>query len=210
MFELAGGRVHTRVVAPLFYPDCPNDLARPVYRLTSGRHILSIESTRSTSQGEPLPELDTAATDDPSGLVGRLLDAADSLDIDARLVPEKCWQRGDATGYCKPQPTNGNPRVEVLATDSDAESAGVLIHEYAHALLHVDVDGATEKTKREVEAEAIAYVVGRYFGLDMDGSAFYLAAWQDDERETLHERLRRISETASEVIQTVETSDERG
>lgn len=76
-------------------------------------------------------------TDEASDLVSRLLDAADELDIDVRLVPERCWQRGDAAGYCKPQPTNGNPRVEVPATDSDAEIAGVLIHGYAHALFHL-------------------------------------------------------------------------
>ena len=43
-----------------------------------------------------------------------------------------------------------------------------------------DVDDATERAKREVEAEAVRYIVGRYFGLDTSGSAFYLAAWQDD------------------------------
>jgi len=70
-----------------------------------------------------------------------------------------------------------------------------LIHEYAHALLHVDVDDATERAKREVEAEAVAYIVGRYFHLDTSGSAFYLAAWQDDDAEGLQERLGRISST---------------
>lgn len=98
----------------------------------------------------------------------------------------------------------------MVATDSDAEIAGVLIHEYAHALFHVGVEDATEKSKREVEAEAVAYAVGRYFGLDMDNSAFYLAAWQDEEAAVLHGRLRRISETASEVIEAVESSGESG
>jgi len=60
---------------------------------------------------------------------------------------------------------------------NDADLARTLIHEYAHALLHFDVDDDTERSKREVEAEAVAYVVGRYCGLDTSGSAFYLAAW---------------------------------
>jgi hypothetical protein len=30
----------------------------------------------------------------------------------------------------------------------------------------------------EVEAEAVAYIAGRYFGLGTSGSAFYLAIWQ--------------------------------
>jgi len=158
----------------------------------------------SQTEGEPLPELDTAATGDASSLVRQILEAADKLDIDARLVPEECWPRTDAKGVCKPQPNKGLPRVEVLATDSDAEIAGVLIHEYAHALLHIAVDDPTERPKREVEAEAVAYVVGRHFGLDTSNSAFYLAAWQSEDTEALEKRLGRISRTASEVIDAIE------
>lgn len=74
------------------------------------------------------------------------------------------------------------------------------IHECAHALLHVGIDDVTERAKREVEAEAVAYIVGRYLGLDVDGSAFYLATWQDDESATILDRLDRISTTAETVI----------
>jgi len=73
----------------------------------------------------------------------------------------------------------------------------------AHALLHSDVDDATERSKREVEAEAVAYIVGRYFDLDTSGSAFYLAAWQGDDAEGIQERLGRISSTAQKIIDTV-------
>jgi len=81
-------------------------------------------------------------------------------------------------------------------------SPDALIHEYAHALLHFDVDDDTERSKREVEAEAVAYVVGRYCGLDTSGSAFYLAAWESDDPEVVRERLGRISTSAQEVIDT--------
>ena len=47
------------------------------------------------------------------------------------------------------------------------------------------VDAESERPKREVEAEAVGCVVRRYFGLDTSGSAFYLAAWQDDDTEVL-------------------------
>ena len=78
-----------------------------------------------------------------------------------------------------------------------------LVHEYAHALLHFNGDDEPERAKREVEAEAVAYIVGRYFDLDTSGSAFYLAAWQDDDVESIQERLGRISSTAQEIIDTV-------
>ena len=44
------------------------------------------------------------------------------------------------------------------------------------------------------------YIVGQYFGLDTSGSAFYLAAWQDDDSEGLQERLGRISSSVQEII----------
>jgi len=55
-----------------------------------------------------------------------------------------------------------------------------------------------------VEAEAVGYiVVGRYLGLNTSGSAFYLAAWQDDGSEVLQDRLSRISSCAQEIIGVV-------
>ena len=78
-----------------------------------------------------------------------------------------------------------------------------MIHDYAHALLHFGVNHDTERSKREIEAEAVAYVVGRYCGLDTRGSAFYLAAWQDDDIAVIQDRLGRISSTAQEIIRTV-------
>ena len=50
------------------------------------------------------------------------------------------------------------------------------------------------------------YVVGRYCGLDTSGSAFYLAAWESDDPEIVHERLGRISTTAEEIIDVIGSS----
>lgn len=73
-----------------------------------------------------------------------------------------------------------------------------LIHEYAHAMLNFNVDD-TERSRREVKAEAVVYVVGRYCGLDTSGSAFYLAAWEMDDPEVVCDRLDRISRTVEEL-----------
>lgn len=55
-----------------------------------------------------------------------------------------------------------------------------------------------------VEAEAVAYVVGRYYGVDTSGSAFYLATWESDDPEVVRERLGRISRMAQEIIEVIE------
>ena len=155
----------------------------------------------SQTEGEPLSELETEATGEGEGLVPALTDAADDLGVTVEIVDAAEWEHGDAKGICKYRSTdNDRPVVEAKARDNQADLAVTLVHEYAHALLHDDVDDATERAKREVEAEAVGYIVGRYFGLDTSGSAFYLAAWQDDDSEVLQERLGRISSSAQEII----------
>ncbi len=158
----------------------------------------------SQTEGEELPELDTAAEGDAATLFPALREAASELDVSINVVEPADWSYGEAKGICRRRPSDDQPMIELLNQDDPAALAGVLIHEYAHALLHVGVDDQTEQTKREVEAEAVAYLVGRQFGLDTSGSAFYLAAWQDDETDALLERLGRISRTATEIVDAVE------
>ena len=133
-----------------------------------------------------------------------LTDAADDLGVTVESVDATEWEYGDAKGICKHRRTdNDHPVVKTKARENQADLAVTLVHEYAHALLHNDVDDATERAKREVEAEAVGYIVGRYFGLNTSGSAFYLAAWQDDNSEVLQKRLGRISSSAQEIIGVV-------
>jgi hypothetical protein len=151
----------------------------------------------SQTEGDPLPDLDTEATGDADGLVDRLTAAADTLGVTVRLVSENRWTDGEAKGICEQLSlVDMQPRVEVRDWENGADLARTLIHEYAHALLHFDDDNDTERSKREIEAEAVAYVVGRYCGLDTSGSAFYVAAWASDDPVGLRERLGRISRTA--------------
>src|SRR6056297_1770295 len=160
----------------------------------------------SQTEGEPLPDLDTEATGDAGDLVEQLTVAADELGVTVRIVPETEWTHGEAKGICEQLSlVDVQPLVEVHDRENEADLARTLIHEYAHALLHFDVDGGTERAKREVEAEAVAYVVGRYCGLGTSGSAFYLAAWESDNPEVVRERLGRISSTAEELIDVLES-----
>jgi hypothetical protein len=133
------------------------------------------------------------------------LDAGDDLGVDVRIVDRDDWEHGSAMGICKQRSLHSlNPVVEAKARPNQADFAVTLVHEYAHALLHFDVDDEIERTKREIKAEAVAYFVGRHFGLDTSRSAFYLAAWQDDDSDALQERLARISQTVEEIVDLVD------
>jgi len=159
----------------------------------------------SQTEGEPLPDLDTQATGDAGDLVERLTAAADELGVTVRIVPAEEWTHGEAKGICEQLSLiDMQPRVEVRDRENDADLARTLVHEYAHALLHFDVDDDTERSKREVEAGAVAYVVGRYCGLDTSGSAFYLVAWESDDPEVVRERHGRISRMAEELTDVLE------
>ncbi|WP_048077041.1 hypothetical protein [Halorubrum sp. AJ67] len=153
----------------------------------------------SQTEGEPLPELDTAARGDPDGLVTALLEAAATLELSVEIVDSDAWSYGDADGVCRH--VDGDPHIQVRGDDT-AAVAGTLLHEYAHALLHDPADTAGREA-REREAEAVAYVIGRHFDLEMDGSAQYLAAWHDDDSDQLFERCERIRETSTTLIETI-------
>jgi len=121
------------------------------------------------------------------------------------VIAPSNWAHGEARGVCPPHsPVDCQPVIEVKDRDNRADLARTIIHEIAHARLHMDVQSSEEQAKRELEAEAVAYTVGRHFGVDTSNSAFYLASWSDEPAAALRERLDRISSTAQELIDTIE------
>ena len=161
----------------------------------------------SQTEGEPLPELETAAHGEADELVGALLAASDELGVTVDVVSSDTWPHGDADGVCRH--VDDTPHIQVQE-DEPAAVAGTLLHEYAHALLHEPAETA-DREARELEAEAVAYVVGRHFGLEMGGSALYLAAWSDDDADRLLERCERIRAASTRIINaTAEQSSSLG
>lgn len=154
----------------------------------------------SQTDGDPLPELDIDARGDASDLLKPTVAAAEGLGMDVELVPVDEWDRR-GNGVC--DTSQARPELTVKRRD-DAATVGTLIHEIAHGELHRDVTlSDAEREKREVEAEAVAYVVGTHFGLEMR-SGFYLASWTNDEADILRDRLERITNTAARVIDAIE------
>lgn len=113
---------------------------------------------------------------------------------------------GAAKGYC----SHVEQRIVVQPDMSQTQTVKTLVHEIAHAKLHVPAapDGAERpsKTAREVEAESVAYVVCRYFGIDTSDYSFaYVAGWsRDKDMAVLKTSLDRIRGTAAELIASVE------
>jgi len=155
----------------------------------------------SQTEGEELPDIDTSAYGESEELYNALIESSDSLGVPSvEIQKEEEWKHGSAKGISK----KSNGAVQVLKQENKADQTRVLIHEYAHTLLHSGITEVEEKDKREVEAESVAYVVGRHFGLDVENSSFYLASWSGEEPEAIEERIERVSKTSQEIIKTVE------
>ena len=134
----------------------------------------------SQTDGTQLPELPTKSIGERGrDMLNRLLRFAESRGIAVRFV-EKCSLNG-AAGMSK------GTEIEIRTTETDVTTqASTLAHEIAHSLLHFTADGKRimtrdgkeiDKQQRELEAEATAYVVGSYFGIQSP-SDFYLASYR--------------------------------
>jgi N-terminal domain of anti-restriction factor ArdC len=83
-----------------------------------------------------------------------------------------------------------------------------LIHEIAHEMLHQCAESfQTNSVVRELEAEGIAYVVAKHFGLNSLASPNYIAL-HGVTAELIMEHLERIRTTATMIIQALETEFE--
>ncbi len=133
----------------------------------------------SQTDGTPLPDLPTKSVGERGqDMLTRLLRFAESRGITVRFV-EKCKLNGAAG-------TSKGTEIEIRTTDTDGTTqAATLAHEIAHSLLHWTAEGQKvitregkeiDKRQRELEAEATAYVVCSYFGIQSP-SDFYLATY---------------------------------
>jgi len=134
----------------------------------------------SQTDGTPLPELPTRSVGERGeDMLARLLRFAESRGITVRFVA-KCKLNGAAG-------TSHGNQIEIKTTETDVTTqAATLAREIAHSLLHWTADGKKitfrdgkeiDKQQRELEAEATAYTVCAYFGIQSP-SNFYLATYK--------------------------------
>lgn len=138
----------------------------------------------SQTEGEPLEPEGEEIPQGPA-LYERLR-AACPVAVQEGLLP------GGALGK-----TDGK-RVVLAADQGPTRKAETLLHEWAHTLLHfggIDLPREVE----ELEAEAVAYAVGRELGLPMSGSRDYILHWRGTV-EGLEASLERIQRAAREIL----------
>jgi hypothetical protein len=95
--------------------------------------------------------------------------------------------------------------IQILNGLSPAEELVVLAHEWAHQLLHRTDDRPASHNTRELEAEAVAFVVGDAVGLDVGQAAKDYIHLYRGAREALVQSLDRILRAASVILSAFET-----
>jgi len=143
-----------------------------------------------------LPE-PAEAGGDPGAATGRLKAAIASRRIAVEYVQELDGALGTSSGG----------RIQVLAGLQPASEFTVLAHEFAHELLHHGDDRPGSRDTRELEAEAVAFVVGQAVGLDVtDAARDYIHLYRGD-GAALAESLGRIQRTAAAVLTAIGADD---
>jgi len=147
----------------------------------------------SQTDGKPLPEF-ARVSGDPGVYTERLRQYVSSRGVKLEY--------SDAIGSAEGLSAGGLIMLKKGLTA--AEELSVLAHEAAHEILHRDSENRPkEKNMREVEAEAIAFVVCHGIGLNTNSaSSDYIQLYNGD-KETLMQSLERIQRTAAEILGAV-------
>jgi hypothetical protein len=151
-------------------------------------YVFDIEQT----DGAPLPG-NVEPAGDPGGRTATLKAAIGSSNIVIEYADNLDGALGVSCGGTIKALNGLEPAAEFM----------VLVHEYAHELLHRGDDRPASRDVRELEAEAIAFVIGQAIGLDVaDSSRDYIQLYRGD-GAALATSLERIRRTAAAILAAV-------
>ena len=144
------------------------------------------------TDGDPLPT-PSEASGDPGAKTQALTNAIIEQGIVVQWVDDLDGALGTSSGGC----------IRLLKDLAPATAFTTLVHEYAHELLHRADDRPASRDTRELEAEAVAFVVGSAVGLNTaDASRDYIHLYRGD-RDALARSLDRVQRAAAVILTVV-------
>ena len=152
----------------------------------------------SQTEGDDLPDF-AKVSGNAGDALGKLIQFAADSSIAVEFVDDLGGAEGVSYGG----------KIKLLTGKQDAEQVAVLTHELAHELLHKqDRKNTGGKDRRELEAEAVAFIVGNAIGLDMStASADYIRLYNGN-AEALTESLDGISKASKIILTAIESKQE--
>jgi antirestriction protein ArdC len=185
------------IIAPMVYRnnvDAADDYEAGAKSIRGfrGVHVFDISQT----DGEELPEFAHVSGEPGENLV-RLKEAVQAHGITLHHEPMPVGCYGASRGG----------EIALAEGMTSAHEFSVLVHEFAHELLHRREDRAQiGRTERETEAEAVAYVVLTACGMEPSTQASdYIQLYQGTP-ELLLQSLERIQWTVSQVLPALTAS----
>lgn len=161
----------------------------------------------SQTEGDDLPEIVSPLTGDDQGLIDRLTAFSHQNN-----VPVLFQGANGANGCCRYDGQTGEPiQIVVDPLLPKQHQAKTLAHEIGHSILHSrsQYNDHVPRSKAELEAESVAFIVLHHFGIDSSDYSFpYVAGWQqgEDALENLRQSGMRIQKTANQIIDWVENT----
>jgi len=150
----------------------------------------------SQTEGDPLPDL-IHATGDVSALYPALMQAVQKEGITLEV-------QDDVPGLFGALGASYGGRIVLRADLAPADAFRTLVHEYAHELLHWRA-AKEDRTIRETEADATAFIVCRRFNVECDTADYLLL--HDSTTQVLLERLETVRRTAARIIEGLEREE---
>ena len=175
------------ILAPLLGKKEDNDEEEQTIRGFRATHVFDVAQT----EGEELPSF-AAVSGDPGQKLTLLKEAIVQSGITVRHEASL----GGASGV------SYGGDICIANGLSEAEEFVTLAHEYAHELLHHGPDRLNfSKVVRELEAEAVAYIVAKAVGLEnaLSQSSDYIQLYSGN-KDQLLQSLERIRKTAARII----------
>lgn len=177
------------ILAPMSVPDKRAAADDPDARIMLFRPVYVFDVSQ--TEGQDLPELVHTAGD-VSAILPALEKAVAAANITLEYADLSIIDGADGHSY------GGRIAVEVELDEPDRFRT--LGHEFAHEKLH-RAGPRDEKKVRETEADAVAYVLCRHYGVACDASDYLLL--YDATPKLLLERLETIRSAANEIIDEI-------
>lgn len=163
------------------------------------------------TSGDPLPEIEQELSEEPpEGFVEDMTAAAEAAGYSVEFRKMDSHAAGTAQGWTDPK----GKKIVVDASLSPGSQAATLAHELGHVYAghaepenegkyHVGEGGC--RGRFEVEAESVAYILGRSQGMAMsDGklSAQYVAGWSRHDKDALRDSAEAVSKAAKRALES--------
>lgn len=144
---------------------------------------------------------ETEATERTRELYGYVKEVAEDMGITVTQTGAKGSEKGYSSG----------DHINMTSSVEGAGEVSTLVHELAHELMHWKKTSLyyqgdevkMDKTIKELQAESVAYVVMKHYGLPVEHQPTYIALWKGG-KEKILANLKVISNVAKFIIDAIE------